>query len=188
VTVLVLLAAAPDVVLYRWRNYHPVPSSAMNKSLHILKQYVGRSLVLVKADGVDLPWSSFGTQTCECLELMFDNGYVLTLSCEGGGHFYGESDLKLTTSEGDTLTKLETLPLLFCLEHVGYWLYEPTSGINLWPAKYLVHLELCGATDTLSAGYLVAGAGGPPTIDTNNIHVTTTEIQGTPEGLQRRML
>jgi hypothetical protein len=119
---------------------------------------------------------------------MFDNGDVLTLSCEEGGHFYGESDLELTTSEGALLRKPETLPLLFPVEQVVYWLYEPTRGINLWPAKYLVHLELCGARGTLAAGYLVAGADAPLTIDPNTIHVTATGVAGTAEGLQRRRL
>jgi len=67
----------------------------MKKALPLLQQYVGCSLVSVKAEGVTQPWPLTEALACERLELVSDCGPALILAAAGEDHFYGEADLIL---------------------------------------------------------------------------------------------
>ena len=72
------------------------PAVAMKKALPLLQQYVGCSLVSVKAEGVTQPWPLTEALACERLELVFSgSGPALILAAAGEDHFYGEADLIL---------------------------------------------------------------------------------------------
>ena len=155
----------------------------MNKALPLLQQYVGRSLVSVTADGVTQPWPVREALACERLELVFDHGPVLTLAAAGEDHFYGEADLLVAASGGAAPLVPPAGPERNPHEQGKYWQYEP-QGLNLWPSKYLMHVEFRWETGSFSAGYLVARSGQPLTIDLNAVHLTAAWLDGTATGLE----
>ena len=159
----------------------------MHKTLRFLKQYVGRSLVSVTANGVVQPWPLTEALACERLDFVFDHGPMLTLSAAGEDHFYGEADLLVATSESAVPIAPAARPEGASDDRGQYWRYEP-RGVNLWPTKYLVHLEFRWATGSFSAGYLVSRPGQPLAIDLNAVHLTITWLDGMAKGLAKGIL
>ncbi|MBO2009607.1 hypothetical protein [Hymenobacter negativus] len=157
----------------------------MKEQLNLLKSSIGKTLLSLKCDDIILQIKSGQQIDCENACIYIESLGCIEIGFDEGSHFYGESDLILnySDSESDGIQMSE----LGEISSIIYWIFTPI-GFNLFPAKYLVHIELLTDINPISIGFIKKTQEGSLVIDISSIHISTGLIEGNSNNLEKKKL